>query len=417
MSARRPPEWPTRDVAILHLRGLAAGWPAAEPRVAWEGASRRWDPSLLRETEDHRLHILARGGDIVCFFDAEGRPLGWRDDGRLGHELPLQADPAAARDRAVAELALAPSTRLLRARAVELGTLGWTFELALALDRHPLDTAALTVWLQPDALKVIQVLGREPLGPAVDDLARAAEREVETVLARRLVVAGMRTAAPLCWAQAMALRTERWSGGSQVRVATWRHWSRATVRVDARTGAVCAWSVPRLALPRLPDDADGATLAALAAALAPAPAGAEFARRQWIDLGGGARVGRVVWRHRAGTALVEGDYHAVDVQPETRALVGVEWRWHEPAPPAATPAIAAEEAVRRVEAARTEIGLVPDLTTAGADLRVVLHQPDREAPGAPADRLAWAVAVRGPIGLGTVFVDAADGAVLYADLP
>jgi len=135
---------------------------AAEPRVVHCDAEDEWNELLLVHMSEHRLHVLARGGDIVVFFDENGKEVGWRDDGRKGTEMPKWIDRDSFRTFVVRELGLPEATRLGRLAPRELPPFGWTHEGVFFLTAVPTPDQIVRVWVDPERNHVIQCL----YGPA-----------------------------------------------------------------------------------------------------------------------------------------------------------------------------------------------------------------------------------------------------------
>ena len=163
MNKRKLEQQATREVEE------AVGDLAREPRVVHCEAEVEWYPDLLCNLSEHWLHVLARGGDIVVFFDENGKEIGWRDDGRKGTELPKWIDRKSFQTFVVRELELPPETRLGRLRPRVLPPVGWTHEGVFFLSANPSPDQVLRVWVDPKHNRVIQCL----FGP-VDAGARGA---------------------------------------------------------------------------------------------------------------------------------------------------------------------------------------------------------------------------------------------------
>ena len=153
-------------------RCLTAG--PTEPRVVHCGSESAWNAALLCALSQHKLHVLARGGDIVVFFDAEGNEIGWRDDGRTGAAQPRWLDREWFRQFVVRELDLPPQTRLGQLRPVVLPPVGWTHEGVLIVPPGLSARDVFRVWVDPDSNRVVQCLR----GPASQtEPAPSAEEE------------------------------------------------------------------------------------------------------------------------------------------------------------------------------------------------------------------------------------------------
>jgi len=155
-----------KAIQEILARVLKGGPP--EPRVLLCGEETEWDPGLLLNLSDHKLHVLGRSHDIVVFFDPEGRVIGWRDDGRRGTEKPAIVERDAFLRVMIKDLDLPPDTRLGRLEPAELPPVGWTHEAILFLKPVPEPEDILRIWVSPETLSVIQCLykrsphGKEP---------------------------------------------------------------------------------------------------------------------------------------------------------------------------------------------------------------------------------------------------------------
>ena len=140
----------------IERRVVADGPP--EPRVLHVEEEEEWSPVSLRMRSMHDLAVLGRGGDIVVFFDDEGRELGWRDDTCTGAAQPAWIDRDAFREAMIAQLDLPETTRLGKLEPAELPPVGWTHESVLFLAPVPAPSQVLRVWVDPANLRVIQCL-------------------------------------------------------------------------------------------------------------------------------------------------------------------------------------------------------------------------------------------------------------------
>jgi hypothetical protein len=154
------PSYPERSVAEIER---ALGREPRDRRIVHCEEDTAWNPDLLRTLSEHSLNILAQAADIVVFFGADGREVGWRDDGRMGAPQPRWIDRELFRQIVVSGLKLPPDTRLGDLRPRELPPLGWTHEGVLLLkpDAGPGDV--LRVWVDPGSQRVIQCIAG-PLG-------------------------------------------------------------------------------------------------------------------------------------------------------------------------------------------------------------------------------------------------------------
>lgn len=151
--------------AVREIEQAVAGV-ASEPRVVHCEAETEWYPDMVRKLSEHWLNVLARGGDIVVFFDEDGNEIGWRDDGRKGTELPKWIDRDSFRTFVVRELELPEETRLGRLVPRELPPVGWTHEGVFILSPTPKPKQVLRVWVDPEHNSVIQCLFGPAGGPA-----------------------------------------------------------------------------------------------------------------------------------------------------------------------------------------------------------------------------------------------------------
>ena len=145
------------QVAVREIEEAIADVPP-EPRVVHCEAEVEWYPDMARSVSEHWLHVLARGADIVVFFDENGKEIGWRDDGRKGTELPEWIDREYFRSLVVQELELPPETWLGRLRPRVLPPVGWTHEGVFFLSAAPAPDEVLRVWVDPAHKHVIQCL-------------------------------------------------------------------------------------------------------------------------------------------------------------------------------------------------------------------------------------------------------------------
>lgn len=142
----------------------AVGDVPREPRFVITDTVREWNERLLVEVSDHVLHVLARGPDIVVFFNEQGEEIGWRDDGRTGTAMPGWLDRETVRQFVVQELELPPTSRLGTLKVSELPPLGWTLEGVLFTADVPTPADVLRFWFDTDHKRVIQCI-RGPWPP------------------------------------------------------------------------------------------------------------------------------------------------------------------------------------------------------------------------------------------------------------
>ena len=94
-----------------------------------------------------------------------------------------------------------------------------------------------------------------------EGLKSLAEETVTDLFAGRLERGGISTTRPEFYFQCEAGESRAFAGGLEVRVKTWRHWSDATVELNAQTGEVMGRAVDRYCDP--PNDREMPQAAAL----------------------------------------------------------------------------------------------------------------------------------------------------------
>ncbi|MCK4341230.1 MAG: hypothetical protein KAY37_05840 [Phycisphaerae bacterium] len=146
-----------KKLSVEEVERVVADIPP-EPRVEHIEQIEEWNEILLANVSEHTLHVLARGGDIVVFFDQEGDEIGWRDDGRRGAEQPKWIDRASFRTFVVRELELPPETRLGRLAPRELPPVGWTHQGVFLLPPGAAKYPLLRAWVDPEHNRVIQCM-------------------------------------------------------------------------------------------------------------------------------------------------------------------------------------------------------------------------------------------------------------------
>lgn len=159
------------------------------------------------------------------------------------------------------------------------------------------------------------------------DLQKPALERVRRLLTGRLQRGNIRTSRPEWYFQAEADKPEAYSGGWQVRVRTWRHWSDARVHLDADSGEVMYRCVDRLAAPPTAAELDQDDALRIAAGLITIPRDARlrlFTHEQFAD---GHKVAKLDWDHYVNNVRVDGDYLWVMIQPQTHRLVAFGRKW------------------------------------------------------------------------------------------
>lgn len=120
---------------------------------------------------------------------------------------------------------------------------------------------------------------------------------------------------------------EPYEGGWQVRVRTWRHWSDASVHLDADTGEVAYRCVDRLADPETTVELTQQEAEKIAAGLVTLPPDAQVASFWHEEFAENRTVARLEWTHIHDGMRVDGDYFWVMIQPETHRLVAFGRKW------------------------------------------------------------------------------------------
>lgn len=144
-----------RDNAVALVERLTREIPAGARVVHCEAEVTQL-PRMRRRVSEHDLHVLERAGDIVVFFDQRGSVVGWRDDGRLGTSVSVEADKESVFRSVVEELGLPEGTRMGRMEARQLPPVGWTIETVLFLNSVPDPADVVRVWVSPQTFRVIQ---------------------------------------------------------------------------------------------------------------------------------------------------------------------------------------------------------------------------------------------------------------------
>ncbi|MGE0438910.1 MAG: hypothetical protein AB7L66_00105 [Gemmatimonadales bacterium] len=396
------PDWDRAERLLAAQLGEPA--PAERRIIAYETRERPRHPA---EPAGRRVSagIHAPGADLVVFFDAGGRPFGWRDDGRLGTASRPAVDPAIV-DRAVAELAL-PGLAVTGVRPVFLDPLGWTIELRCRFPARG-GLRSLRAWVGPDTGRVIQVVHAVPVPGGEDQpLALQARMAVLELFRGRLRRAGLRPDPPHRYFVLEGSKAEPFPGGVQVRVRTWRQWSEAWVEFASGGGPPIGWRIDRLAEAQS-SHPDAAQVVRLAAQLVPPPADATRPLAVPVESAEPVRAWRVTWEHEVAGRPVMDDFHRVEVDPDRRRLVGMQSRWRDPGPVTQAPTVAAEAAGRLAAEALRSRGF--DDTLQPGPPRLVCCRPTE--PPQPTDRLAWRVPFADAAGTVDCFVDAGSGAVI-----
>lgn len=166
--------------------------------------------------------------------------------------------------------------------------------------------------------------------PSPDDAQRFCDVATETVqrlLCGRLVRGGVSTSRPDWFFQCEVGAVERYRGGTQVRMRTWRHWSAAHVQFDGDTGDVLHRCIDRLADPPTTAMLTQADALAAAHAAVVVPRDARLTAFRHELFAPGRMVTRLEWEHVHEGLRVEGDCLCVLLHPETRRVVAVTKRW------------------------------------------------------------------------------------------
>lgn len=397
------PDW-ARAERLIEER-LPEGRPTGRRILAYETEESSLHPALapVRRVE---LSVLAAGPDVVVFFDREDGLVGWRDDGRLGAAVRPPAPGPEVGQAVVAELALV-GAEVREQRAIFLDPLGWTYEVRIRTSIRG-QVGAVRVWADPATHRAIQVLSGRAFDVSDGAIEYRARLAMLDLFEARLRRAGIRPKPAHRYVVLALENVEGYGGGRQVRLATWRHWSAATVEVDGPGGPVAGWSLARLADPPARRSLPVAALIAAATRTAPPPEGASNPTAGRVGRSDPVRTWRVTWLHLSNDIPVAGDFHQVEVHAESGRLVGVRTRWAQSLPPRTGAELDAEEALRLALAARTERELDSEMMPGTPALCYV--RPTELAD--PAHRLAWRVGFADAAGTADLYIDAVDGRVI-----
>ncbi len=359
----------------------------------------------VHQIREVRGSVLAAGPDLVVFFDPAGRIIGWRDDGRLGAAMKPATIPEGHWAQVAAELELPAGAELRRTALRFIDPLGWTTEFRVRLvTRSGTDT--LRAWANPSHGKVIQVLF--PAEPVREGTSRtvAARFLVLRLLSARLKRAGIEPQPPHRFFVLTPGAEEPYAGGTQVRVATKRHWSDARAEFGPDDADPLGWRIDRLADSPVRSAPDRRAVYQLVERLVPPPLGATRPVVEPVGPARPERAWRVSWSHDEHGIVVDGDRFVVEIHPENRRVVAVRRWWRTVVPNLVAPVVTAAEARRAAEGVPIEPGLDGALR-AGPPTMVFWR-----APGAATDRLAWVVPFGDAAGVLQVVVDAEDAGIL-----
>jgi hypothetical protein len=153
---------------------------------------------------------------------------------------------------------------------------------------------------------------------------------VKRLLVRRLEGSGVPALDPDLYFHCEAAEPEPFSGGTQVRVKTWKHWSNGLVKLDGMSGEVLAYRVEAHANPPSKQDLEKDAAVAQAAALVAVPPGAvvdnvrqfEWRPHHWVT--------EVQWIHVEMGRMIRGDVLRVVFHPVTKKVVEIERYWRSP---------------------------------------------------------------------------------------
>ena len=121
-----------------------------------------------------------------------------------------------------------------------------------------------------------------------------------------------------------------WSGGTEVRVKVWRHYSDAMVKLDDDSGEVVGFSVIKFADPPTQTELSREQAEALLAQILKLPAGAVLATYRTMEFSPGRRLPELEYAHFHNGILVDGDFFRVVFHPDTRRIVEYDRKWRIP---------------------------------------------------------------------------------------
>lgn len=404
-----------RATAFLDHLVRADGPP--EPRVVHCEVETRWYPDLLRTLAEHRLHVLGRSADIVVFLDPSGRVSGWRDDGRRGVEHPAVIDRGLLLGQVREELGLPAGTRAGRLEPEKLPYVGWTHRISLFGSSGANEEALRRVWVAPGTLKIIQCLQEETRDPApatpahgdpptAADLKHAAREQAHALLTRRLERAGIPTSRPEGYFQTEAAEPEPCSGGHQVRVHTFKHWSNALLQFEEDREEPLGWVVDRYADPPTNRELSEGEALRLAAATTEIPEDAVPATVRQAEFAPRRTLTRIEFRRTHQGLRVDGDFLRLSLHPDTHRRVEVQRKWRRLRLPRGRAAVTREEANALVDRSRPKLDIDPEMRRTTTEKAIVEYKAKRDRPGEAEDRIAWVTELAGPTGWVQVHVDA-----------
>jgi len=161
----------------------------------------------------------------------------------------------------------------------------------------------------------------------VDQMKESAVNTVRELLSKRLKSGGISTTRPDFYFQCEAIEPRSHSEGFEVRVKTWRFWSKATVQLNADTGDLMAYSIDRYSDPSNDKEMTREEALRVAAKKIEIPADATLRSFYHFNFAPNCKLARLEWERIYQGLRVEGDYLYVSIHPKTLRIVEFARKW------------------------------------------------------------------------------------------
>ena len=161
----------------------------------------------------------------------------------------------------------------------------------------------------------------------IDPFKQKAVDTVNQLLSNRLKSMGISTVRPDFYFQCEATEPREFSGGFEVRVKTWRHWSKAMVELNAETGELMGYSIDGYSYPPIDQEMTKEEALAIATKKIEIPGDAVLNNFYHFNYAPQCKLARLEWDRIYQGLRVDGDYLYVSIHPKTLRIVEYARKW------------------------------------------------------------------------------------------
>lgn len=160
-----------------------------------------------------------------------------------------------------------------------------------------------------------------------EEMKKSAIDTAMNILSKRLKQGGISTSRPDFYFQCEVEEPRPYSGGFEVRVNTWRHWSDALVEFNADGGQLMKCSVRSYADPPNGEEMSQEEAIVAASKAINIPADAVLKTFYHFNFAPKRKMARLEWERFHQGLRVDGDYLWVTIHPRTLRIVEFARKW------------------------------------------------------------------------------------------